>query len=130
MELVPHSPEILSEALEKTQSIQDEYTRASILRTGVLTASEEHLEQFIKPILDIPDKYSKAHALGGLLSRLNPDSIDFLLWCDIMHTLAYQNRQDWLRTFPEMIPIIVALGGEEALEESVCNLQIICKQWR
>jgi len=51
------------------------------------------------------------------------------IWCKTLHLLAYHIREDLLVDLQALIPVIVALGGPETLEETAQAKEDVSRWW-
>lgn len=99
-EIVPHLPEdLLAEAVEEMQKIKDEALRAEIMMQLML--------RFVE------------HAPTRLYS----------FWRETLPILTQGTRQDLLSDFQTLTPVIVALGGPEAIEETYLAIRDVGRWW-
>lgn len=128
--LVPQLPDnLLSEALAAALAIENEGQCAKVLIGLAPQLPENLLSKAITAAFALQDEYCRAQALGELMSQLNPAFINFSLWCEILHTLAHQSRQDLLANIPKFSPVIINLGGIQALAETAQAIQDVGRQW-
>jgi hypothetical protein len=66
--------------------------------------------------------------LGIYLSELSHDTL-FPLWCDTLHFLAHRTRKDLFEDLQALTPVIISLGGVEAVEEMASAIQDIGRWW-
>ncbi|MGK7915942.1 MAG: hypothetical protein AB4038_10405 [Prochloraceae cyanobacterium] len=78
----------------------------------------------------IESEYYRAEALQGLIKRLASSSLDFPLWQKTLHTLASLTRPEFLQNLPQLAPIIIQLGGIEALRETWKAVKDVSKWWK
>ncbi|MEO1353748.1 MAG: NB-ARC domain-containing protein [Cyanobacteria bacterium J06635_15] len=121
----------LSEALAVARTIQDESDRAAALSGLAQYLPESQLSEALAVARTIQDEYSRADALSGLLPQLKIIEIDVVLWCEVMHTLVYQDRKAFVAILPELSPGILSLSGGDktALKLVVEAMRDICGQW-
>ncbi|MEO1402358.1 MAG: NB-ARC domain-containing protein [Cyanobacteria bacterium J06635_1] len=128
--LAKHLPlQLLAEAMEATCQIKDGSARAIALRALVKYLSCDSLPKALKIMWFIQDKYYCANALQGLLPRLKELSIPFADWSKILDVLAYQNRSHLLKALPDIRPIIITLGDEQAFLDTLQAMRDVCGQW-
>ncbi|MBW4596693.1 MAG: hypothetical protein KME46_28280 [Brasilonema angustatum HA4187-MV1] len=127
--LAPHLSEVLLEkALEVALSIKNYDDRAKALTGLAPHLSEVLLEKALEATLSIKNDKYRAEALTGLAPHLT--SIKFDLWCEILHNLSYQFRDQFLQNIPILSDAIIELGGIKALSATVSAIQEVCRQWR
>ena len=70
-------------------------------------------------------------ALAAVVPHLAelPCSNLYLRWQEILPILAAHTRADFLADFRELEPILSALGGEQALTQTVCAIQDVGRWW-
>nr|MBD2773305.1 hypothetical protein [Iningainema tapete BLCC-T55] len=128
-QLAPHLPEVLEEALAAARGIQDDYYRADAL-SQLAPHLPEVLEEALAAARGIQDDYYRAKVFSSLLSVIDLTSIEFQLWCEILHNLSYHYRYELLGDIPKLSDAIIALGGTEALGATARAIQSVCQQWR
>ncbi|MEM7067051.1 MAG: NB-ARC domain-containing protein [Cyanobacteria bacterium P01_B01_bin.77] len=132
VDLAPYLPEsLLPKAIEITRSIQGECYQAEAIRGLAPYLPELLLPKIIEMAHSIQDEYYRAKALSGLVHMLKTIETDFDAWQNLVHTLAYQDRQFFLTNIPKLAPAIISLsgGGTKALELVVEAMQDVCHQW-
>ncbi|MGB9800252.1 MAG: hypothetical protein ACPLUL_09185, partial [Thermanaerothrix sp.] len=92
-------PDLLPEALAAAREIQDAYRRAK-----VLSALAAHRALLSHPVL-------------------------YPLWAETLPILASRTRTDLLSDLPALIPLIHALGGEQAIVETFRAIQDVGRWW-
>jgi len=128
-EIAPHFPEILPEALEAAWAIPDERHRAQVL-SEIVPHFPEILPEALEAARTIPDAYYRAEALSRLLPNLKPSYFDFSLWKESLDVLAYRIRRNLLEDISALSPVIIALGGKEALAATARAIQEVGRQWK
>ena len=73
----------------------------------------------------------RLEALATLATRLAalPSDSLYPIWRETLPSLAYRPRQDLLSDLTALRPIIVALGGEEAVAETIRAIQDVGRWW-
>ncbi|NEO48607.1 MAG: hypothetical protein F6K55_32700, partial [Moorea sp. SIO4A3] len=127
--LVPHFPDVLPEALDCARGIFDEKNRAD-----ALTVLAPHFPDVLPQALDcargISDEDFRAEVLQDLIKNLTPSSVDFPLWQQILDGLATLTRQEFVQALPQLAPLIIELGGIEALRETVAAVEDVSRWWK
>jgi hypothetical protein len=127
--IAPHLPDILPEALEAARAIQNEHSRAEALGEIVPHLPETLLSQALESARAIQDEKYRAEAFSRLLPNLKPSYFDFSFWKESLDVLAYRTRKDLLKDISALSPIIIALGGKEALAATARAIQEVGQQW-
>lgn len=128
--LAPHLPqEMLQKTLEAALSIQYDLNRAHAL-SELAPHQPQVLPEALEATLGIQYDLNRAVVFSNLLSVLNLSSIKFHLWCEILHNLSHRARFELLQDIPKLSDAIIALGGTEALAETLRAIQEVCRQWR
>jgi len=128
--LAPYLPQTLfSEALKAARAIGDQHRRVYAL-VGLALHLPEVLPEALEAARAIEDETYRASALQGLIERLTPWSIDYPLWQKTLHTLASLTRPNFLKALPQLAPLIIHLGGVEALRETVKAHNDVSQWWR
>ncbi|OLT63407.1 hypothetical protein BJP37_20515 [Moorena bouillonii PNG] len=65
-----------------------------------------------------------------MIKNLTPSSVDFPLWQQILNSLASLKRADFLKNLPQLAPLIIHLGGIEALRETVVAVEDVRRWWK
>lgn len=134
--LTQHQPDLIEEALATARTIQMEEGQAEALVELAPylpdTIKGEVLGETLAIVQTIPDKQSRTEMLNILapyIAEVNPVTL-YSLWFSTLHTLARRSRKDLLADFGALTPVIVSLGGGEALEEIACAIQDIGRWWQ
>ena len=127
--MAEHLPELWLEALEITRQIKDESARSMALSNMAQYLPEVLLPGAFDTIWAIQDKYYCANALQGYLPYLGYLSMSFTQLTDILDILAYQNRAQLLDALPQIRPMIIRLGNEQAFSETLKAVRDVCQQW-
>ena len=135
--LAPHLPEdlreqTLREALDAARGIGDAKTRAEALAALAPRLAElGYPQKGLDVAREIERAYIRANALAGLAPRLaelpRPDL--YRLWNEILPLLARRTRPDLLADLRALVPVIHALGGEEAIAETARAIQDVARWW-
>ncbi|MEQ8999137.1 MAG: NB-ARC domain-containing protein [Coleofasciculus sp. B1-GNL1-01] len=127
--LVPNLPEHrLESALEIARAIQDENHRVFALRT-LASRMPQIIPQALDSLRLIQDELSRARALSELTPYLKLFSVNVSLWQEILHILAHLPRHNFLENLVSLSPILVELGGSEALKETAQAIQDVGRWW-
>ncbi|HEY77350.1 MAG TPA: hypothetical protein G4O00_14430, partial [Thermoflexia bacterium] len=62
------------------------------------------------------------------LARLPRERL-YPLWCETLHVLAARTRRDLLADLRALSPLIAALGGKEAIEETFHAIRDVGHWW-
>jgi hypothetical protein len=128
--LAPHLPEILlPEALEVARGIRDESSRVE-----ALIGLAPHLPQVLPEVLVVAREFgsesSRAEALKALTAQLTPANVDLSFWEKTLQALGTLTRSNFLKTIPNLVPLILHLGGEVALREVFQGIREVSRWWR
>ncbi|MGF1482607.1 MAG: hypothetical protein ACFB4I_24550 [Cyanophyceae cyanobacterium] len=122
-------PEVFSEALAAAREFKDES-----LRAVTLAELAPHLPEIVPEALaaarGIGDESYRARALQGLMESLSSSSVDFSFWQETLHVLATLNRPHFIDNLPQLAPLILNLGGVEALRNTVSALKDVSRWWK
>ncbi|NEO69075.1 NB-ARC domain-containing protein [Moorena sp. SIO3H5] len=148
--LAPHFPEVLPEVLECVRAEYD-YERVDLLIDLAPHLPPVFLGQALDCAKAIQNRSWRANALGGLepylpevllpealnvvrldnlLKKLNPSLVDFSDWQQLLNCLASLTRPQFLKHLPQLAPLIIELGGVEALRETVAAVEDVSRWWR
>ena len=128
-ELAKQLPELLPEALEVTRQISDESDRAWALSELAKQLPPELLQSAFSLIEQFGDKYHSASAWEGFLSRLEDMQVDVACFAQGLDTLAYQGRQAFLSSLPDLKDTLARLGGKKTLALCLEAMREVCAQW-
>ena len=122
-------PELLQQALALTEQIQTEYRRVEALSALVTHLSPELLPQVLELTEQIQNESDQTFVLKRLLEYLPWEKMSFSDWCDVLHKLANQRRQELLQDFPKLVPVIFHFGNQEVLNQMADVVCEVCEQW-
>ncbi len=128
--IASHFPEILPEALKAAQAISDEYYRGLALGNIAPHLPKTLLSQALKATWTIQDEYYRTSTFNILLQNLKPSYLDFSFWKESLDVLAYRIRRNLLEDISALSPVIIALGGKEALAATARAIQEVGRQWK
>jgi len=128
--IAPHLPEILSEALEAARAIPDETYQAEALVLIAPHLPETLLPEPLEGVLDIQSEYNHAEPFSRLLPNLKSSYFDFSFWKKNLDVLAHRTRKDLLQDISALSPVIITLGGKEALAATALAIQEVGRQWK
>ena len=124
---------MLPEALDCARGISDPCQEA-YHRALALVALAPHLPDVLPEALDcaraIGFEDFRAHPLHRLIENLTPSSVDFPDWQQLLNSLASLTRPHFLNALPQLAPLIMELGGVEALRETVAAVNDVSRWWR
>jgi len=108
---------------------------------------EQALREALAAAREIEGKWSRAEALAGLAPHL-PEALLrealaglaphlaalfrsglYLLWQEMLPLLARRTRRDLLADLRALSPVVAALGGAEAVEETFLAIQDVGRWW-
>jgi len=138
--LSPHLPEaeregVLREALAAAREIEDESTRSEALAGLSPHLPEAEREGLLREALaaarEIRWEDDRSKVLAGLAPHLAkfPYTALFSLWNETLRILSTRRRRDLLSDIRALAPVVVALGGGEAVRETVDAIQDVCRWW-
>ena len=83
------------------------------------------------PAWEIRWEYDRSKALAGLSPHLAkfPYTALFSLWNKTLRILSTRRRRDLLSDIRALAPAVAALGGGEAVRETVDAIQDVCRWW-
>lgn len=122
-------------ALEVCGQIEDEYTRGINFAKIAFRLSEQKksgvLKKAINTISEIEDEDLREQGLVEIvpyLLELKPSNLHSI-WSEMLHTSSQKTRSGLLSDIGALVPIILALGGEEALLETARAIQDVGRWW-
>ena len=129
--LAPHlSENLLTDALEAAKTIRSENRRADALTGLAPYLSEDLLTDALEAARAIGSEYSRTSALNSLIEKLISSHVNFLAWQKILRIIDSLKRNDFLNHFPKLAPLIIQLGGPEALRETVIAVKDVSQWWK
>jgi len=131
--LAPYlTPDLLGQALKAVQAIRPEGEQAWALagllpRLAELGCPGEALEA----ARAIGDEEARSNALARLAPRLRelPPEILYRLWEETLRVLVTRTRRDLLSDLEALAPVLMALGGGEAVAETITAIQDMGRWW-
>ncbi len=137
--LAPHLPEdLLRQALEAAREIGDERARAEAL-AGLAPhlppdLQEQTLRQALEAAREIEGKFARARALAGLAPHWaawarQDRRAAYSPWPETLRALAARPRRDLLGDLRALGPALAALGGDEAVRETVRAIHDVGRWW-
>lgn len=131
--------ESLRELLPIAREIKDEFYKGPLMAELVFLLPEPLKEDALKEALtsiskiqaETKDFQERPEALGKLASYMAglPQIRLYPLWCETLHLLAYHIREDLLIDIQALIPVIIALGGPDALEVIAQAIDDVSSWW-
>ncbi len=117
--LAPHLPEsLLPKALAVARDIWSESSRVE-----ALIGLAPHLPQVLPEVLVVAREFgsesSRAEALKALTAQLTPANVDLSFWEKTLQALGTLTRSNFLKTIPNLVPLILHLGGGGCLKRGV-----------
>lgn len=129
--LDPRLPEELQgEGLEATREIRDKHWRPSAPAEEP-QLPEPQLGDALAAALAIERGWERSRALADvaeLLAALPPESLR-LLWHATLPELAVRRRASLLSALAVLAPVLLALGGQEAITETRQAIQHVGRWW-
>jgi hypothetical protein len=92
---------------------------------------EEHLAEALEIVRTVEYSIGRVDALAALAHRLAqlPSNSLYPLWQDTLYHLAQRTRKDLVADLHALIPVIVAMGKVEAIEETYHAIQDVGRWW-
>ncbi len=129
--LAPHLPvSLLPEALEIARGIENEYNRAKALTGLAPYLPESLLPEALEIARGIGGESDRAKVLKALTATLTPANVDLSFWQDVLQALGTLTRPKFLKTVPNLAPLILHFGGEVALREVYQSIRDVSRWWR
>jgi hypothetical protein len=122
----------LREALAVARAIRYGSHRAEALAGLVPRLAElGYPEEALAAARPIEDEHWRTKALSELAAHLValPPAFLYPLWCNTLPILAARRRKDVLSDLPAVAPVIQALGGLEAIAETLRAIQDVGRWW-
>jgi hypothetical protein len=141
--LWPYLPEerfaMVTEAVDVACSISDAHSRAQTLIGLASGLPEEYLPRYreslmreaLSAVLTTGDSESQSGALAELIlhmKTLPPRSL-YPLWCQALHGLAIRSREDLLAALPRLAPVLIKLGGKDAITATARAILSAAQWW-
>ncbi|MDD4650937.1 MAG: metallophosphoesterase [Methanothrix sp.] len=128
-------PELLKEAIEIAREIKDEWQR-SIALACVATKFDdfrrpELLEETLKVAREIVNAVDRSEALARispLIADYSPKEL-YDPWCETVRLSVSRTRAATIADLQALIPIIISLGGQEALKSFADSIIIVGQWW-
>jgi hypothetical protein len=123
------------EALAAAQAIGDERRRAEALAALAPHLPPPQRQQILREALEasraIGFQRQRASGLRALAPRLAelPPAMLYTLWSETLWVLTVRGRPDLLSDLRELSPVIVTLGGAEAVTETIRAIQDVQRWW-
>ncbi len=131
--LAPHPPEeLLPQALAAAREIGGESARARALAALALHLAElGYPQEALAAAREIGDADDRARALAALAPHLAalPRPALSPLWDETLPRLARRTRRDVLADLRALAPVLFALGGAEAVQETFRAIQDVGRWW-
>jgi hypothetical protein len=122
----------VEEALEVARGIGREGHRASALEAlATRLAQAGRLELAVQAAGGIGHEWYRARALKAVATRLLalPPAEVLPLWVETLRLCATRSRRDLLADLAALAPVIAALGGPEAIEETCRAIEDVGRWW-
>ncbi|BAY43590.1 regulatory protein [Scytonema sp. HK-05] len=122
--------DLLPEALAAAKLIQDERYRATAL-AALADKLPSVLPEALAAAKLIQNESDRARALAALALSLSkrPTTLFFPVWGQTLHELSLRTRQNLLTDIKTLVPVIFALGGQEAIAEVSCAISNVARWW-
>jgi NB-ARC domain/APAF-1 helical domain len=128
-ELAPNlSKDLVPQFLEIAHSSQKDSFRLIVLmrlaqhRPEVLTEAYE-IAHFVQ------NGYKTVGVFVDMVPYLDLFSDKLAFWCQLLHVLALNKREDLLKAIPDLIPAIITLGSEKTLIATARAIQDVGHWW-
>ncbi|WP_287455954.1 hypothetical protein [Leptolyngbya sp. UWPOB_LEPTO1] len=118
------------EILLLIQLMEDESDQVKILTELAQQLPESFLPQTYTIIYSIAHKPSCAELLSIYLPRLPLAILSLSNWQSHLHPLAHRTRADLMQDLATLYPVIVHLGGKEAVRGMIDAMRDVCNQWK
>ena len=128
--LAPYLPEILPEALATAREIGNEYSRAEALTGLAPYLPENLLPEALEIARGIGYESKRAEVLQPLTKVLTPANVNRALWENTLHALGTLTRPSFLKTVPNLAPLILHCGGLVALREVYQGIREVSRWWK
>jgi hypothetical protein len=119
-------------ALEAARAIDDDEQRAATLAVHLESPLRAPaLREALEAARAIGDKLARATTLATLAPRLAelPPTMLYPIWSETLWVLTVRSRKDLLSDLRDLSPVIVALGGAEAVTETIRAIQDVQRWW-
>lgn len=123
-------PDAIPKALESVLFIKNGEFLGRALTGLADKLTPNLLPEVLKTVQYIEYEQDRAKALKALVPRLVDTADCFDLWKDLLHALSYRTRPHMLTDLITLTPVILALGGEDALAETAKAIQDVARWWR
>jgi hypothetical protein len=120
---------LIPEVLAITDQIQHDGRRSYVFRAFSEHCSDRWIPTLLEKAHQLNDFYFRAGVFSALLPRLALDKIDPPFWKELLATLTCRTRKEFIEDIPKLAPVIVALGGEEALRGVVESMRQVGGWW-
>ena len=123
------------ESLDEAKKIENNNLKLKALIEIAPNISEPHKTNILKEALEITRDLNDENLRGKALSDISldlaglPPSVLYPLWQETLHVLAQRTRSDLLSDLCALTPVILALGGPEALEETARAIVDVGRWW-
>jgi hypothetical protein len=121
--------------LKISRTIKDEPSRVEALVSIAPNLSESEKIDSIKEALEFAKAIGVHNLRSDMLAKIShplselPIVTIYPIWQELHHILARRYRGDLLWDISALTPLILALGGIEALEQSSHAIQDVSKWW-
>jgi hypothetical protein len=123
-------PDTIPKALESVLFIKNGEFLGQALTWLADKLTPNLLPEVLKTVQSIEYEQDRAKALTALVPCLVNTADCFDLWKDLLHTLSYRTRPHILTDLITLTPVLLALGGEDALAETAKAIQDVARWWR
>jgi len=129
--LIPYLPQdLIKDVFKKVCNIGTEYF-AEVLMSLAPHLPEEALKEALEIARGIEEEKYRAKALVALaphLVKLAPQEL-YPLWREMLPVLAARPRKELLENLKALVPVILALGGREAVAETFRAIKDVGRWW-
>lgn len=125
------SPILPEQVLELVKSIENDYYRARALVSAVHDLPSESLDEVLLICKGLDMAETRIQVWASLSPRLAQIPLDSLypMWQSLIRSLASRSRQDLVSDLQGLEPVIAAIGGAEAVGETIRSIQDIGHWW-
>lgn len=123
--------DVLLEALAAVRASRDDEHRAKVLENLVPHLPASLLGKALAAAKTIEDENWRTKTIAAMapkLVKLSPDDL-YPLWQETLSILTRSTRSELLTGLSALVPVIVILGGQEAVRETFRAVQDVCRWW-
>ena len=129
--------DLLEDAIKMAHEIEDPWARATAISYIAPLLSQHPGEEMILEITfesiakNVDDDCCRANSFSRIVEMISEEETtkSYPLWCRTLHTLARRTREDLLMDISSLMPLVMKLGGQDALIETAEAIKDIQKWW-